>query len=73
MEILNRLRELRLPLSSLACLIAFWICLEERHIHVVLSDPGTYTSPLHHRCGLLLTGCLLWALTELSLRFVSTP
>jgi hypothetical protein len=52
-------------LSFSASLLALIIVIAEKHVHIVLSRPATYSSLLHHRCGLLLLGCLAWLAAEL--------
>ncbi len=63
----SRLKVVRLPLSSFAAVVAASICGLQHHVHVVLADPRTYSSPFHHKCGLLMMGCMLWAVTEVVL------
>jgi hypothetical protein len=51
--------------SALAALAATAICVAQRHVHLVLTEPRTYASPLRHKCGLLMIACVTWALLEL--------
>jgi hypothetical protein len=54
----------RVAAASLAAVGSILICIRQRHVHVVLSDPSTYSSPFVHRCGELMIGCLAWAAFE---------
>ncbi len=60
-------KQLRAQLAVCAALAAVLICALRRHVHIVLADPRTYTSPFHHKCGLLMMVCVLWAVTEVGL------
>jgi hypothetical protein len=57
----------RATLSICAAFIAALICVDQRHVQIILSEPATYASPFHHRCGLLMIGCFVWALVESTL------
>ncbi len=67
MRVFSQVRSLRSLLALGAATLATCICIVQRHVHIVLSKPATYTSPLHHRCGLLMLGCMAWAAVELLL------
>jgi hypothetical protein len=56
---------LRVLAAAIAAAVAISICVAQRHVRVVLSDPYTYASPLRHKCGLLMIGCVVWAMMEL--------
>lgn len=56
----------KLAIASCAAMLATGICIHQRHVHVQLSEPSTYASPLHHKCGLLMLGCCAWALIEVA-------
>lgn len=60
----NKLTMLRGWAALAAAVGAGGICVERGHVRVILAEPATYTSPLHHRCGLLLIVCCAWALAE---------
>lgn len=67
MRLTRGVRSSRAVLAVCAATVATGICIVQRHVHVVLSRPETYTSPLHHRCGLLMLGCAAWAAVEMAL------
>jgi len=67
MESASLLKYPRRSLASLAATIAIAICIVEGHVHVALTQPATYSSPLHHKCGLLMLGCVSWAICEIFL------
>ncbi len=50
-----------------AAAVGIAICKIQNHVHVSLTHPSTYSSPLHHKCGLLMLGCVSWALCEIFL------
>lgn len=50
-----------------AAVVGVTICIYQRHVHIALLHPSTYSSPLHHKCGLLMLGCVSWALCEIFL------
>ena len=37
----------------------------EQHIHMTLSDPSTWTLPLHHKCGWAVLASFGWVAVEL--------
>jgi len=57
---------LRVIVAAIAAAIAIVICIAQRHVYVVLSNPHTYASPFRHKCGLLMIGCVIWAMVELT-------
>jgi hypothetical protein len=57
---------LRMIAAATASSIATLICIAQRHVDVVLSEPYTYGSPFRHKCGLLMIGCVIWAMLELT-------
>jgi hypothetical protein len=61
----SQFTSVRIAVALCASLVAIFICLHRRHVHIVPSAPSTYTSPLHHRCGLLMIVCVGWATVEL--------
>ena len=68
MWLVEELRGYRTAFAVSAAVLAIAICIYERHVRVVLSEPATYTSPLHHKCGLLMLACVSWAVMELTRR-----
>jgi hypothetical protein len=56
---------LRMIAAAIAAAIAISICIAQRHVRVVLAEPHNYASPLRHKCGLLMIGCVIWAMLEL--------
>jgi hypothetical protein len=52
--------------AAIAAAIAIVICIAQGHVRVVLSEPYTYASPFRHKCGLLMIGCVIWAMLELT-------
>ena len=48
-----------------SAVIAWYICKARGHVHVVISEPNTYASQFHHRCGLLVVICFAWVLAEM--------
>lgn len=56
---------LRVAAATSAAIVATAICIHQQHVHIVLSDPSTYSSPLQHRCGELLIACTGWMIFEL--------
>ncbi len=61
------LRLVRPPLAICAAVVAVRICILRHHVHVSLADPRTYASPFQHKCGLLMIGCVLWAVFEVAM------
>ncbi len=55
---------LRAFVAVCAVFLATVICIVERHVVIVFSQPATYSNALHHKCGLLLLGCVVWMLFE---------
>ena len=53
-------------------MLAILICIVQRHVQIVLSEPRTYTSPLYHKCGLLMIACIAWAAFELKRYFLTS-
>jgi hypothetical protein len=49
------------------------ICVHQRHVHLVLVHPATYTSLVHHRCGRLLVACVSWLFVEFALGLGRIP
>ncbi len=47
------------------------LVLYEQHVHVLLSDPATYSSVFHHKCGLTMLAGMAWAGFE-SVMFTAT-
>ena len=58
---------LRAKAAVFAAFSAVLLCALRHHVHIVAADPGTYASPFHHKCGLLMMGCVAWAMAELGL------
>ncbi len=56
----------RVIAAATAAVIAMLICIAQRHVRVVLSEPYTYASPFRHKCGLQMIGCVVWAMLELT-------
>jgi hypothetical protein len=67
MESVSLIDHPRRLLACCAASLAIAICIVQRHVHVVLTQPSTYSSPLHHKCGLLMLGCVSWAVWEIFL------
>jgi hypothetical protein len=59
---------LRQAAALVAAAVGIAICKIQNHVHIALAHPSTYTSPLHHKCGLLMLGCVSWAICEIFLR-----
>ena len=72
MKPLSNPDKLRLPLSLAAAALGIAICVSQHHVRVAISDPGSYTSPLHHRCGLVMLTSVAWALLEVTRGLRST-
>jgi hypothetical protein len=49
------------------------ICIFQGHVQIAITHPSTYSSPLHHKCGLLMLGCVSWAICEIFLRSAKQP
>lgn len=54
----------RLFLSYFAAVVSVVVVLAEHHVYFDFADPGTYTSPFEHKCGLMMIACLGWAAIE---------
>jgi len=65
--------KLRLSLAVSSAVLATVICLIQRHIHLELTRPSTYSAILRHRCGLLFLGSSFLALFEAAIYFTATP
>lgn len=52
--------------KGMAAAIAISICIAQHHVCVVLSEPYTYVSPFRHKCGLLMMGCVIWAMLDVT-------
>jgi len=60
-------------LAVSSAVLATVICLIQRHIHLELTRPSTYSALLRHRCGLLFLGCTFLALFEAAIYSIATP
>ena len=56
----------RISAAAMAAVTAVFICIAQHHVHVVLYEPYTYASLFAHKCGLLMIGCVIWAMLELT-------
>ena len=63
----------RVVAASLAAAISIVICIRQGHVHIVLSEPSTFSSPFDHRCGELMVGCIAWAVFEWMRQIVAPP
>lgn len=60
------IENIRPALAVLAALAATINCIRQGHVHIILSEPSTYTSPAHHRCGMLFVVCTTWMVLEIA-------
>jgi hypothetical protein len=52
-------------LWALAALFTSAVMCETRHhVHILLSEPGTYTNLLHHKCGMVVVAAMAWVFCE---------
>ncbi len=49
------------------CFAAVLLCAARHHVHITLSDPGTYHSVTEHRCGWAFLLAFTWTLIETSI------
>ena len=63
---------LRVAAALMAAAISIAICIKERHVRIVLSQPATYDTVFHHKCGNLMVACVGWARFEL-VRQIAVP
>jgi len=61
---LRNLDELRAFASLLAATTGVLICTHQRHFTLLASEPSSFLTMTHHRCGLVFLASFAWCLFE---------